>query len=144
MWEGDSGLNIWPVCLPFHNSVDCYSGLTKGSGRWLRKEEKLVAQSEVQKHIDALKDRERSVRANAARALCEIGPDAKDAVPALIEALNDKDVDLIAVWALGEIGPAARASVLAIAQWLRKAESSCRCNIREQLLCLLGARQKVH
>jgi len=41
--------------------------------------------------IEALKDPDSSVRANAARELGKIGPDAKAAVPVLIKALKDSD-----------------------------------------------------
>ena len=46
-------------------------------------------------------------------ALAEIGPAARDAVPALIETLKDREVEVrgSAVYALGEIGPAARAAL---------------------------------
>jgi len=88
-----------------------------------------VAYAEVQKHIEALKSPELNVRREAARALGEIGPEAVDAVPELIEALNDEDMDLIALSALKQIGPAAIAAVPAIIQWRKKVDSwsGCRC-----------------
>jgi hypothetical protein len=96
-----------------------------------------MVDSEVQKYREALKSTDINIRREAARALGEIGPEAKDAVPELVEALGDEDVDLIAVWTLGQIGPAARAAVPAIRQWLKKIDSwsGCRCsrNARGQL-----------
>jgi HEAT repeat protein len=49
------------------------------------------------------------VRAWAAHALAEIGPDAKDAVPALIKLLKDSDEGPRndSCMALGDIGPVA-------------------------------------
>ena len=85
-----------------------------------------MVDNEIQKYIEALKSPEVNVRRGAAKALGEIGPGAKDAVPELVEALDDEDMDLIAVWALGRIGPAARAAVPAIKRWLEKVNSSCR------------------
>jgi hypothetical protein len=97
-----------------------------------------VAQTEVQKYIEALRSHEINIRRDAARALGEIGPGAKDAVPELVKALEDDDMDLIAVWTLGRIGPTAIAAAPAIKRWLKKLNSSCRClgNIRSQLLYL--------
>src|SRR5205823_299713 len=59
---------------------------------------------------------EREVRWNAALALGEIGPAARDAVPALIAALKAKDDSdsWAAAAALGGIGPAAKAAVPAL------------------------------
>jgi HEAT repeat protein len=95
-----------------------------------------MTQSEIQKHIEVLKDTDWRIRANAARGLGEIGPAAKDAVPALIEALNDNDVSLIVVWALGEIRPAARTAAPAIIQWMERPGCACRRNTRAQLAYL--------
>jgi hypothetical protein len=85
-----------------------------------------MVDDEVLKYREALKSPEVNVRRAAARALGEIGSGAKDAVPELIEALEDEDMDLIAVWALGRIGPAAIAAVPAMKRWLEKVNSSCR------------------
>jgi hypothetical protein len=97
-----------------------------------------MVDNEVQKYIEALKSTDIYIRRDAARALGEIGPEAKDAVPELVEALDDEDMDLIAVWALGRIGPAAIVAVPAIKRWLDKINSSCRppSDIREQLAYL--------
>ena len=45
--------------------------------------------SEVNSLIEKLKDPDEEVRQNAAKALGEIGPEAKAAIPALREALKD-------------------------------------------------------
>ena len=95
-----------------------------------------MTQSEIQKHIEALKDTDWRIRANAARGLGVMGPDAKHAVPALIEALNDNDVSLIAVWSLGEIGPAAKSAAPAIMKWMERPGCACRRNTRAQLAYL--------
>ncbi|MCJ7515288.1 MAG: HEAT repeat domain-containing protein [Dehalococcoidia bacterium] len=85
-----------------------------------------MVDNEVQGFREALKSPDINIRREAAGALGEIGPGAKDAVPELIEALDDEDMDLIAVWSLGRIGPAAIAAVPAIKRWLEKVNSSCR------------------
>jgi HEAT repeat protein len=56
------------------------------------------------------------VRVGAARALGEVGPAAKEAVPALIAALKGMDdgVRESAASALGRIGPAAREAIPAL------------------------------
>jgi hypothetical protein len=96
-----------------------------------------MADNEVQRYREALKSPDVNIRREAAKALGEIGPGAKDAVPELIEALRDEDMDLITVCALGNVGPAARAAAPVIIQWQKKVDSwsACRCkrNIRGQL-----------
>jgi len=54
------------------------------------------------------------VRTKAAEALGNIGPGAKAAVPALIGALNDRDIRTEAAIALGNIGPDAKDAVSAL------------------------------
>jgi hypothetical protein len=97
-----------------------------------------MVDNEVQKYREALKSTDIDIRRGAARALGEIGPEAKDAVPELVGALDDEDMDLIAVWALGRIGPAAIAAVPAVRWWLKKIDSRCRrmSEIRGQLIYL--------
>ncbi|MFQ5793914.1 MAG: M56 family metallopeptidase, partial [Candidatus Bipolaricaulia bacterium] len=61
---------------------------------------------EINEFIEALQDEDWRVRLSAARTLREMGPKAKDAVPALIEALGDAraPVRSLAVTALRAIG----------------------------------------
>ncbi len=72
----------------------------------------------------ALKDEEGSVRKVAAEALGGIGPEAKAAVPALIEALKDPEGDVRreAAQTLGQIGPEAKAAVPALSEALKDTE----------------------
>ena len=66
----------------------------------------------------ALKDRNRTVRANVATALGLMGPHAKEAVPALAAALKDADpaAASAAAMALGGIGAEAKVAVSALAE----------------------------
>src|SRR5207249_1164290 len=59
-------------------------------------------------------DRTAFLRAKAAQALGEIGAPAKDAVPALIDALKDASIRADAATALGNIGPDAKSAVSAL------------------------------
>jgi serine/threonine-protein kinase len=63
--------------------------------------------------IDALKHTNSVVRAEAARALGDLGPDAKNAVPALIAVLDDPDIDVRAgaIHALERIGSGAAKAI---------------------------------
>ena len=63
-----------------------------------------------------LKSEKATERAASARILGEIGPAAKDAAPALAEALKDADRDVRqnAAQALGYIGPGAKAAAPAL------------------------------
>ena len=66
-----------------------------------------MGESAVHSLVQALKnDGNIDVRMSAARALGRIGEPAKEAVPTLIQALEDQDfrVRNIAVWALVQIG----------------------------------------
>ena len=76
-------------------------------------------------------DKDIGARSRAAGALGRIGPAAKDAVPALIEALKAKKdpkyffvVRASAAFALGEIRPATKGTVRALAEALKDAGSS--------------------
>jgi tRNA A-37 threonylcarbamoyl transferase component Bud32 len=59
--------------------------------------------------IEALKEKDGSVRSRAARALGGIGPAAKEAIPVLLDALQDREAHVRwdAARALGQIGAAA-------------------------------------
>jgi HEAT repeat protein len=67
----------------------------------------------------ALKDKDGDVRLRAASALSRIGAGAKEAVPTLIEALNDKQIQHLAVEALGKIGPDAKAALPILSEKLK-------------------------
>jgi HEAT repeat protein len=79
-----------------------------------------------------LQDPEHFVRWCSALALGEIGP-GKDAVPALIRALDDQWAYMGAITALGRIGPGAKEAVPALLKALDKAESSDAHWIKEAL-----------
>jgi HEAT repeat protein len=70
--------------------------------------------------IKGFKDRNSTRRRGAANALQRIGPDARAAVPALIEALQDGDLMFDAAMALGAIGPGAKAAVPALKELIKK------------------------
>src|SRR5438128_1594838 len=63
-----------------------------------------------------LQSKDKIERQKAAVALAELGPGAKDAVPALMKALEDpeEDVRRRIPYALGKIGPAAKTAVPAL------------------------------
>ena len=70
--------------------------------------------------IDALNDRESSVRVRTAQALCLLAEKAQLAVPALVEALQDEEsyVRQWAATALGSIGLSAEAAIPALTESL--------------------------
>jgi HEAT repeat protein len=74
--------------------------------------------SEVDNLREMLKDKDPSIRKNAAQALAHIGPEAKAAIPALTETLKDKDGSVrgFAAQALGNMGPEAKAAVPALTE----------------------------
>src|SRR5262249_45408945 len=69
-----------------------------------------------------LKDKSDKVRIQAAWALGHIGPDSKDAVPALTAALKDANAEVCfkALEALGHIGPPSRSAVPALIAVIRE------------------------
>jgi hypothetical protein len=79
-----------------------------------------------------LKDPDVGVRVEAARALKNFGPKAKDVIPALIEALHDADQDVVlfAAQALGRIGPDARKAAPELQAVLKKAGPECETTLR--------------
>ena len=70
--------------------------------------------SDIPKLIEQLKDPNFKARDDAARALGDLGPVARDAVPALIEYFENGDFTGAAGWSLGSIGPAAKTAVPAL------------------------------
>jgi PAS domain S-box-containing protein len=76
---------------------------------------------EIQNLISALCSKDSNVRRQAAEALGNIGPEAKAAVPALIESLKDGEegVREAAAKSLGKIGPEAKAAVQALIEMLK-------------------------
>jgi HEAT repeat protein len=71
---------------------------------------------DVAKQVELLKGGDAEKKAEALTALAEGGPYSVDAVPTLIETLNDPDPNVVsmAAYALGEIGPKASAAVPAL------------------------------
>jgi HEAT repeat protein len=74
------------------------------------------------------KDKDARRRCAAARALWEFGPEAKAAVPALTELLNDENwpVRWTAAEALGLVGPEAKTAVPALMEVLRDEDAQVR------------------
>ena len=103
----------WVKALRTADSPDDRSAaafaLARGKGK---------AASAVPAMAAALKDRNRTVRANVATALGLMGPHAKEAVPALAAALKDADpaAASAAAMALGGIGAEAKVAVSALAE----------------------------
>ena len=75
-----------------------------------------------------MEDEYQKVREAAADALSAFGPDAKEAVPALTEALKHKDAGTrwSAVRALGKIGPDAREAIPALTKALKDEDEDVR------------------
>src|SRR5438128_12590833 len=88
-----------------------------GSMPWIAQKEKLerLSKASVATLVEALKDQDNYVRAEAARRLGHKGPEAKEAVPALVTALGDKVgyVRSEVAKTIGRIGPAANPPYLA-------------------------------
>ena len=85
--------------------------------------------NEIKELIEHLKYKDDSVRWYAAEALGRIGPDAKESVPALIDALKkDKDdyVRGAADEVLGRIGPDAKKAVPALIGALKDKDDEVR------------------
>jgi HEAT repeat protein len=70
--------------------------------------------------IEALKDRDGDVRRWAMELLGEFGPEAREAVPALIQLLKSPVDQEWAMGILGRIGPDARDAVPALTEVLLK------------------------
>jgi len=80
-------------------------------------------EQQLERLIRELQDADSDVRSNAAMALGEIGPEAKDAVPTLIQLLQNEDAEGFvranAALALGQIGKGAEDAVPVLIQALR-------------------------
>ena len=70
--------------------------------------------------LETLKQPESEARLEALRAIQELGPEAEEAVPALVDTLGDGDVEIraAAAEALGAIGPGAKAGIPALIEAL--------------------------
>src|SRR6516225_11816902 len=81
--------------------------------------------SDVQAAVKDLSSRDQEVRHSAAYHLSEMGPEAKDAVPQLIEVLQSDPISSIrgeAASALGKVGAPASAAVPALISFLKSKE----------------------
>ena len=83
--------------------------------------------SHEDEHIDPLADEVATVRRRAVMALGDIGPDARTAVPALVDLLAGREPDLVsrAIASLGQIGPTAPASIPALIAALALDDMRC-------------------
>ena len=85
--------------------------------------------------VEATKSPDRGLRFVAGWTLAAIGPDAADAVPALIEMLDDEHyVRQTAVYALGTIGPSAKPAVTPLLRTLEDDSWLIRLKSAEALL----------
>jgi HEAT repeat protein len=75
--------------------------------------------------MQSLDDPNPLIRYRAARVLARIGPDALEAVPALVRHLNDVDISVRreAARALGQIGPQAAEAVPPLIEALKSDEA---------------------
>ncbi len=80
----------------------------------------------VDECLAGLSDPDMHTRRSAAAALALRGPEAAPAVPALVRALRDPDVRLVALRALGAIGPEAASAVPAVAAQARLSDAFMR------------------
>ena len=80
-----------------------------------------IGAASVPSLVEALRDENPDVRAQAAWALARMGPEAREAVPSLAAALADEDdrVRQSAARALGQIGPDAAEAVGVLIQAMR-------------------------
>ncbi|MBX7168553.1 MAG: HEAT repeat domain-containing protein [Pirellulales bacterium] len=83
-----------------------------------------IGEAAIPALLEALRDPDPLVRAEAVRALARMGPEAEPALDALIAALQDGDkgVRRAAAGAIGQIGPAAKKAIPALVQALRDYE----------------------
>ena len=78
------------------------------------------AQALIRELVLKLKSSKPEVRLEAIRGIARLGPEAREAVPALLEAFGDRDfkVRAAAAEALGQMGPEAREAVSALLELL--------------------------
>ena len=91
------------------------------------------APSEVARLIVELNDKSPDVRWNAARALSDLGPRAKDATQDLVKAIQsdpDPDVRQQVVWALCAVGATDKNTVLTLVNALENDKESRSINCR--------------
>ena len=82
----------------------------------------------VSEWIARLKDEDDSVRLKAAMSLRQLGPEAKAAVPALVECLKDSNASVRceSAFALQRIGPAAKPAIPALIEALKDKDYAVR------------------
>jgi HEAT repeat protein len=99
------------------------------------------AQAAIPVLIQGLKNQQSwPIRSDASYILGQIGPEAKAAVPALIELLRDQydDIRRNAIEALGRIGPEAKTAVPALRAALQDEEASVRQKAAQALKLITG------
>jgi len=106
-------------------------------------EDEYEASGDINQLIKDLKNSSPTVRMNAADALADMGPEAQPAVPALAEALVDKDgyVRNFAANALGQIGPGAIYALPALIKAMKDKDPSVS-QAAEQAIGTLGPAAK--
>ncbi len=98
----------------------------------LNNKPKPLAKKEKGKKTPKVPDSSAHLRNKAAEALGQIGPEARAAVPALIQTLKDPEVRAAAITALGAMGPAAKEALPAL-QELTKAKGAKKDKALKQL-----------
>ncbi|MEI6423585.1 MAG: HEAT repeat domain-containing protein, partial [Lentisphaerota bacterium] len=105
----------------------------KSSAEYLEKRGAMTAALKATRHIIDLKSGNNAVRIRAAEALGNIGATTSEVIPALINALEDKDVRDAAIEALGNIGASAKSAVPALIKALADGDSNVRMMSAEAL-----------
>jgi HEAT repeat protein len=92
-------------------------------------------ETHLQRLIRRLKARDFLVRLHAGLALCSLGPEAREAVPAVIELLQSETVSdrKMAAWTLGYIGREVAEALLALRQALHDVDLGVRARAAEAL-----------
>jgi HEAT repeat protein len=103
-----------------------------------------IGQPAVSALSDALRNENAKIREGAALSLLSIGPEAKEALPELIQTLRDpsEDVRMMAAMALGEIGPNALAAIPALQECLKDQSLSVRCYAAKAMIQISPAEKK--